>query len=241
MLKVNGHAHDTRFTDEEMQTVPTPREPRPQSPLAAMRALRTLSVASGATYHVMFLADTYGGCFTHYKKKSHYCKGNECPAWLHNCGDTTWKGYAPVVVWNAAKNVWMPWVLEMTESLEVDLRGIVRRGQVWEIWRNPLGKKSTPVECKLLEDDRDAKRIPPVFDIVPVLRGLYHLTQIDLSQKNPMPPRTLVCDIAGDGPAVLQVGPATETDAFADDRYKQELKKRAMGKQSPTEKKSGRG
>jgi hypothetical protein len=144
-------------------------------------------------------------------------------------------------VWNAAKNVWTPWVLEMTESLEVDLRSIVRRGQVWEIWRNPLGKKSTPVEAKLLEEDRDPKRIPPVFDIVPVLRGLYHLTQIDLTHKNPMPPRTLVADIAGDGPAVLQVGPAEDTSRPDGFSYADEMKKRLKTKQTPTEKKAGRG
>lgn len=212
-----------------------------QAPRAPMRALRVLSIAPATTYHIMFLADTYGGCFTHYKKKSHYCKGNDCPAWLHNCGDTTWKGYAPVVIWNAARNVWMPWVLEMTESLELDLREIVRRGQIWEIWRDPLGKKSTPVEGKLIEDDRDPKRVPPAFDIVPVLRGLYHLAQIDLTHKNPMPPRTLVSDIADDGPAIL-TAKAPERflppDGF---NYAEEAKKRVQAKKSPTEKTKDKG
>lgn len=225
MESQNGH------TNGKLQSPP---------PRAPMRALRVLSIAPATTYHVMFLADEYGGCFTHYKKKSHYCKGTDCPAWLHNCGDTTWKGYAPVVVWNSARNVWMPWVLEMTESLELDLRGILRRGQIWEIWRDPLGKKSTPVEGKLLEEDRDASRIPKAFDIVPVLRGLYHLTQIDLTSRNPMPPRTLVEDIPDDGPAILKAGPAKGVDLPDDFSYTEELKKRVQAKKTPTEKKAER-
>lgn len=236
MQKINGNGHaiesPERFSIPSRPTVP---------PASAMRALRVLSVAQGTTYHVQFLADDYGGCLTHYKKKSHYCKGNDCPAWLHNCGDTTWKGYAAVVVWNAAKKVWMPWVLEITESLELDLRSIVRRGQIWELWRNAAGKRSSPAEGKLLEEDRDPAGVPAAFSVVSVVRQLYHFTAIDLSQRNPMPPRTLVADIEGEGPAVLQRGPELPVDRPEGFSFVDEAKKRLQEKQTPTEKKAGKG
>lgn len=143
---------------------------------------------------VRFLSDSYGGLLTHYVRgRSQYCKGDDCPPIIHKA-EITWKGYAPCMWWVDGQNVWRPIVLEITEHAELDLRAMIRKGQIWQFSR-PVepGKKNPPTFAALLEE-RTAQGLPPPFDVKPVLQTLYHAMTLDLSVKNPLPPRVFAYD-----------------------------------------------
>lgn len=210
------------------------------SPAAAptiVRALRILQIEPGTDYHIWTLSDKYGGLLTHFKQRSFYCGGKDCPSHVHLKSDTIWKGYAAVGVWNPATKKWMPWVLEISEHLELDFRGLWKRDQVWEIWRDNLGKKkTTPITAKLLEDSHDAKLCPPAFDYLPVLKTRYHTSHIQLNHFNPLPPRVLVEDVAGPGPEILASREGGGTIETPEDfkKFREEYERR---KKTPTESK----
>lgn len=205
----------------------------------AGRVLRVFRVEPGTTCIARTLSDQYGGLFTHYVRgRSHLCIGEDCQPLIHKT-DRYWKGYAAVEIWEQARRVWTPWCLEITEHLELDLRGLFRRGQVWEFWRDgQTGKKATACQAKLLEE-RDPEKFPKAFDFVPVLKHLYHVPAINLQAKNPLPPRVIVEESEGDGPAIYETfgkpAPAFEGSAQeAWQRYQNEKKK------TPTERKAAK-
>lgn len=162
---------------------------------ANKRVLKCLDIDLADVHTVMLLSDSYGGLFTHFKRSTQLCRGKDCPAHLHNYGEPTWKGYAPILAKDPAGKVWIPFVLELTENLERDMRGIFQRGQQWEIWRLKERKKTGPVQGKLLDEEIDPSLLPPPFDVLPVVRALYHASIIDLTHKNPLPARVVVEDV----------------------------------------------
>jgi len=198
--------------------------------------LRVFRIEEGTTVHARTLSDGYKGVFTHYvKRRSVLCGGDDCDGPTHKT-PKIWKGYAAVELWNAATNHWNPFVLEITESLELDLRGKWRRGQVWEFYREmPTKKKSMPITGKLLEE-RDPSSVPPEFDYRPVLLHLYHVHAIHLGVLNPMPPRVIVEASEGNGPAILAGAGAgkPQMDAETEQKYQEFMNKM---KKTPTEKK----
>lgn len=202
----------------------------------ALGILRVFRIEEGTTVHARTLSDGYLGLFTHYvKRRSVLCQGEDCEAAIHRAGKI-WKGYAAVELWNAPTNRWNPFVLEITESLELDLRGIWKRGQVWEFYRElPVKKKSMPISGKLLEE-RDPTTVPPAFDFRPVLLHLYHVHQIHLGALNPMPPRVIVKASEGDGPAILssERNGTPTVDPEVERQFQEFLR---TGKKTPTEKK----
>lgn len=161
--------------------------------------LRILRVEPGDSHTIRTLSRHYGGCFTHYKGRSHYCPGRE-ECQYHKL-DVQWKGYALVERWEGEGILWRPFVLEITEGLELDLRGKWDRGQVWEISRLPQVKagKATPVRGRRLEE-RDPDTFPPEFDFTAVLLHTYHVRQIRLDKENPLPPRILISSSTGAPP-----------------------------------------
>jgi len=197
--------------------------------------LRVFRIDPGTTHHLRTLSLMYGGLFTHYVKgSSRYCAGDECRPEYHRC-DRIWKGYASVEVYGQKEKKWFPVVLEMTEGLEQDFRGVYTRGQVWEVWREPQPtRKATPVKGKLLEE-RDEKTFPEAFDYLPVLKHLYHCERIDIGAVNPLPPRVIVSPSDGAPPAVL-IG-KEKIVPTNDEHVAKELAKRINGtRMSPTEK-----
>ena len=150
--------------------------------------VETFRVAEGARHRVQMLSDAIGGILTHWHGGcSQVCAGDgACPPALHRL-KSVWKGYTPVQVWEPQRSRWVPWVLEITEALEHDLRGTIERGQVWELSRLPPTKrKRFPVVGVLLEQP-GCKGLRPAFDIRPVLYRLFHVTDLTLDVANPMP------------------------------------------------------
>jgi hypothetical protein len=169
--------------------------------------LRVYRVQAGTTVMLRTLANSYKGLFLHFhNKRSHLCRGEQCPREIHQV-PPTWKGYTPVELFEPSKAKWLPAVLEVTEHLDLDFRHLFKRGQIWEIFRDSVGKrKGTPVCGKLLEE-RDGKTFPAAFDVVKVLLTMYHVQQIRLDQDNPMPDRSLVTYSEGDAPACTKTKP----------------------------------
>lgn len=159
---------------------------------SANHVLRVLRIAASESKHIRTLSGAYGGIRTHYvKARSLYCVGEKCPTSVHQTG-SYWKGYAPIEWYDLHRQMWVPAVLEITESLELDFRGRFKRGQCWLLERLPqTGRTKTPITGLWIEDmsDRDLR---PAFDITPVLRTLYHVESIALDQKNPTPDRVIL-------------------------------------------------
>jgi hypothetical protein len=199
--------------------------------------LRIFRVEEGTTVHARVLSEGYRGIFTHYARgRSVYCQGDKCEATLHKL-DRVWKGYAAVELWNVATKKWNPVVLEISEALELDLRGFWKRGQVWEFYRDlPTKKKSMPIMGKLLEE-RDPLAMPPEFDFKPVLLHLYHVQSIRLDCLNPMPPRVMVTESDGAGPTILDPIRDAQTAAVDPEKEAEFRKRFNLDRKSPTERK----
>lgn len=138
------------------------------------------------------LTEDYRGVFTHYKRpESLVCTGDQCRHPLHGI-KRVWKGYVPVLI-NVPKTPrWVPFCFEITEHLELDLRGVWARGQTWEIYRDTDKKsKNGPIHGKLHLDE-PPPNLPAPFNIVPCLRAVYHTDVIDLCHKSPLPPRVYI-------------------------------------------------
>jgi hypothetical protein len=72
------------------------------------------------------------------------------------------------------------------------VRGVYERGQVWEFVRLPQAKgKRTPVMAKLI-DQLDPTTLPEPFDYRMPLYHVYHVVELDLGHRNPLPGRLLV-------------------------------------------------
>jgi hypothetical protein len=164
-----------------------PHKPRPES-----YPLRVFRVKEGCTWTVLCLSERIGGCFVHWLRgRSFYCDPRGCPPAKHN-SDRQWKGYAAAHLWDAPAALWLPIVLEVTESLELDLRGLYARGQLWEVSRpEQSDRRKTPVAGRLI-GTRTPRETPAAFDVKDVLRHLYHTDVIDLTAKNPLPSRVIV-------------------------------------------------
>src|SRR4029077_4456212 len=117
------------------------------------RAVKVWRVANGATGQELMLSPEIIGLATHWvNKRSEHCQQEDCPANWHRT-KSYWRGYTAILGWNHLVKLWMPYVLEVTPNLELDLRGVYRRGQVWEIARPPVrGTKKYPVVGRLLEE-----------------------------------------------------------------------------------------
>jgi len=178
--------------------------------------LRFLRFLPGETWQVRFLADGLLGLLTHWdKRQSRPCLGKECPTGLHQ-QPSYWKGYAPVLVWQARSKNWLPTVLEVTEHLELDLRGRRLRGEEWKLTRDEqTGKHKTPV---MGEHIQTLEKVPSAFEIKPCLIHLYHSTDLVFGAKNKLPARSMI--EATEGPPPLEAGPA---DGLPPDEHQRRL------------------
>lgn len=199
--------------------------------------IQIFRVDPGAAHFLRMLSEDYRGLFTHYKpgKGSVICLGDKtCETTLHKL-DRLWKGYACAEVWGEKTQKWWPTVLEISESLELDFRGLFKRGQMWEIWRDhPIKRKPSKITGKLHEQ-LDPASLSPAFDLFPILRGLYHVNQVVLDARNPLPDRVMGEARDGPPPAILAPRPvdqAVPIKSFAEMQAELNAKKR-----SPAERK----
>jgi hypothetical protein len=169
---------------------------RPSVPNSASQgeefALRVLRVEAAETLTVVFRTASVTGCFTHFVKgRSRYCDPDVCK-WGCPRLERTWKGYDLVDCFEPRSSMWVPWVLEITEHLELDLRGRYARGHSWQLARAAEAKDHrSPVVGKFL-GVVPADRVQPTVNFDAVLRTLFHVERISLDVRNPMPDRILV-------------------------------------------------
>jgi hypothetical protein len=158
-----------------------------------------LSVPEGIPLSCLFLAG-YQGLDTHRKGRDTIpCDGpGECSHCKHKSG-IIWKGYAPIHAWDQTSRLWHPFVLELTESLEEELRGRDLRGEVWSLWRCGKGLPNDPV-TGLFAERRRENDVSPAFDIVPVLLRMYHVSSLRLGRPNSMPPKICLEAVAAPAP-----------------------------------------
>lgn len=173
------------------------------------RRLELLRVHAGEQFHVKILSDVSDrimGLLSHWKGRQSFACLSPCPASLHSI-PPQWKGYLAVEVWDEPKGPWYPWVLEVTEACELDMRHKVRRGQVWLVSRalEPTGKRA-PVTATLTEEHKP-ETVSLAFGMLPVIWSVYHDTRVELTLPSPMPDRVWVQAVAAPPPAVLQADP----------------------------------
>jgi hypothetical protein len=149
-------------------------------------------VKEGLTYTVRTVSEEYQGFFTHHKKRSEYCPGDRCQCRLRN-ERRIWLGYASIVRWEAQHGLWVPCVLQITESLEHCFDGVFRRGQEWTLSRRTGDevKKHYPVVGQLV-GNVPADQVPPHFPYLDTLLRAYHVSEIQEWYRNPYPRPTKV-------------------------------------------------
>lgn len=171
--------------------------------------VRVYRVDDGETALIRILSASRSvtGCWTHYhtkKERSYYCPGNGCPS----CAKKErgqWKGYVAALGWKLPEKMWIPVVCEITESCELDMRGVIARGQEWELSRaKEASQKREPVRAAL-KGTIDLAELPRAFDVLPTVLGMYHELHMDLSMPNPMPARVFMELVEGAPPIADQV------------------------------------
>lgn len=173
------------------------------------------------------------GILTHWRAgrrgRSMPCPGHEaCPPNLHRVG-ATWYGYAPARVFEGARQLWRPAVLEITESLEELWRGRDLAGQVWGLMREKSGGR---VEALYLESRVD-ELLTSTFDVRPAVARMYHTGEIKWGVANPTPPRVMASAVEAVGPAAL-ADLATQPIEPASRQQIERLKRAGAGHHQPT-------
>lgn len=191
-----------------------------------------LSIKAYQNAVVRFLGD-YRGTLIHWDgKRSHHCVGQpECPRSLHE-KRTLWKGYAPVELWDKAQELWLPFVLELTENLEEQLRGQPLRGQCYLLIRAEKKDKTGAVGavyCQTFEN------VPRAFPIEPVLLRCFRVETLCLDVPNTLPQRVSASPSTGDAPQLPKTFQATEppVNEKAAETFRQRLDKK-FGRKEPS-------
>jgi hypothetical protein len=162
--------------------------------------VEVLRLAEGGGIYFRPLCQSYKGLYTHWiKGRSELCDGSKCGA---DCKKfrKVWKGYAAIDYWLESKKLWIAAVLEITEAMDLDLKELWKRGQVWLLRRGHRVKGKHPPRSATLIEEVELSTLPHEFDIIPCLKNLYHSFEIDLSHDNPMPRKTLLPPEQGAAP-----------------------------------------
>lgn len=163
-----------------------PSERAPQSEVA-----RVVTVPSNDSLTVLFSGPPLGILAHWIGKRNKACPGlAECPATIHRIAPT-WYGYAPVRLWDPGRGAWVGHVLEVTESLEEQLRGLDLVGSVWVLARAPGKKRGARVEGIFVER-RSEPALLAHFDVRPAVQRLYHTSEIYFGVRNPTPPKVMI-------------------------------------------------
>lgn len=163
-------------------------------------ALEVFRVACGHTWFVWLYSYNACGCYTHWiDGRSRYCDPAGC---RYKCRteERYWKSYAAAGVFDPDRELYIPVVLEITERLELDLRGVAKRGQRWKLSRAPQDGPSEKPIRGVLDGERLPSETPMAFDVLPVVRRLYHVEALALTQACPLPSIIRVEAHQGDKP-----------------------------------------
>lgn len=161
-------------------------------------ALEVLRVQKTGTLTLQMLSKHLRGVLVHHvKETSIYCRGKkDCRADWHK-EPPVWKGYVCAAMWNDLTACWYPCVFEVTEAAELQMRGIYKRGQVWEFWKECRGKSKRGAVRAVLRRELPAAEVLPDFDMLPVVRYLYHDLDVVVDLDNPMPSRPMAAPVQG--------------------------------------------
>lgn len=188
---------------------------------------------------IQTLTSDYLGCFTHYRKQSgsEYCGAN-CKHPDHGI-KRLWKGYVPVLINVPNTDRWVPFAFEITEHLELDLRGVWGLNQTWEIYRDMTTKTKNGPMYGRLHKDPPWPKLPLPFNILPCLQAVYHVDVVKLDQKSPLPARVYVEPFQAPAPEVTRPKPIDQVpEGFS---FEEEFKKRqriaAENRPAPSDKK----
>lgn len=167
---------------------------------------RIWRVGNGEQWHARVLTDVGErvlGCLCHwYRGRGTYC-GHNCPKAVHE-QPIQWRGYLAVEIWCHARQLWFPHVLEVTEAAELDMRGQVRRGDIWLLNKggNP-SDKGEPVRATWIET-LHPETLPPAFDVMRWVWAIYRTVKIELTTPSYLPDRVTLPPSAGAPPISLQ-------------------------------------
>lgn len=171
------------------------RTPRGASPRPAIsHVVSVFRVEEGCEALVRMLSSSICGLMYHFPSKkvgSKYCNPEGCSPIYHKL-PRFWKGFCAAEWFDRSQNAWIPDVLEISESLELDFRGVYKRGQVWRITRAKKDKEKHSPTRGVLEGMLDPTQVAASFDYRPVLLRLFHEERIALDVPNPMPPRLIL-------------------------------------------------
>jgi hypothetical protein len=164
----------------------------------------------GEEHFVSILSGSIYGIFVHHVKgqtrargRSRPCLGNECRPDFHKL-DKQWVGFVPAELWVQAERVWRPIVLQVTEHMEQEFRGVLQRGQEWALnGFAQQGKQNIAIRA-VLAREVDLAGLPEAWDCRPQLKNLYHCDQLPLSVGNPLPARLILSPSKREGPEVLR-------------------------------------
>lgn len=174
----------------------TPSLGGPSRSPSNLQAVSLLKLWGTTVYNVRLLSYSPLGLFTHWipgKPKGH---SELCTCDTGHCEfakfDRLWKSYQPVEVLNPTGTLWQAHVLEVSEHLELDMRTIAVRGQVWHIGRRAgRAGKQAPIDGFLYQV-RDASKLREPFDVTLVMRTVYHTDVFVQTVPNPLPPRLML-------------------------------------------------
>jgi len=144
----------------------------------------------------------------------------------------TWKGFLCVLYLVPEECLWRHAVLEVTEHLELAMRGDVRRGQTWLLSRGPdrsKGKRQHPAPvCGVLQATEPAEHWPQPFEMRDVIAGVYGCRKgevLELATFCPLPDKLFISDIqAGETPK------QTVADVAENNRLLREMAREAAEK-----------
>jgi hypothetical protein len=222
-------------------------ESRGNSPLPPPVDLKVLRLAKGQVVYVRALCSPYKrpghpvlGYFTHWVKgRSKVCAGVDvCEPAMHRI-DPVWYAFLPFQFWDEQCCLWVSAVLQITESLELDFRDRLERGQTWTITRGNAKKAGNPLRGELTGTSDPALWQKP-FDVLNVLRVLFNRKDLgDPSKPNPCPSRLALTPDRGQPPpgskaAEMEKERADVMDPAEQRRIMREAILRWQGAEEPT-------
>jgi hypothetical protein len=165
--------------------------------------LRVLRVSPAQPLYAVFL---YGlrGLYIHYKKSgSALCWRGQGECALCAKSAAQYRAYAPIVAWDQPAQLWHPWVVELTGTVEEKLRGRSLRGEQWMLWRQSTGRKQITFGCKYL-DRWPEEETPQAFGIEGCLQRLYHVADLPKWSDNGVSPIVYVQKTEAKPPTIPQ-------------------------------------
>jgi hypothetical protein len=174
------------------------RGPGPQRP-DSVRA-EVLRPDDGASISVRILATgPILGTYFHYTRREggKPCLGVDCQCKGRRTG-AQWKGYVAAEEWTPHVSAWRPGALEVTEHAAVEIGGILHRGEIWVLSREPKRPGKSGKVTAVLAEVRAADSLRPAFDVRDILWHLYR-AHVILEERCPIPPKP-VMDLVHDEP-----------------------------------------